>query len=159
MENLVQFGVTLFHLSTWSEIRILLLFLSLLACLFLSFLAKLSTLTVYLLLLLSPILSIEVNRRRGYSNLLGFFLRRVKEETKNIFISSVFVLDWPRRRYFCKSHTLKKVMTPKTGLTNVIQKKKPRYMSTFDKLFACSFITNKLTDINTMTGWWWYIAR
>lgn len=158
MENWVQFGVTLFHLSTWSEIRILLLFLSLLACLFLSFLANLSTLTVYLLLLLSPILSIEVNRRRGYSNLLGFFLRRVKEETKNIFIYSVFVLDWPRRRYFCKSHTLKKVMTPKTGLTNVIQKK-TRYMSTFDKLFACSFITNKLTDINTMTGGWWYIAR
>lgn len=151
--------MTLFHLSTWSEIRILLLFLSLLACLFLSFLANLSTLTVYLLLLLSPILSIDLSRRRGYSNLLSFFLRRVKEETKNIFISSVFVLDWPRRRYFCKSHTLKKVMTPKTGLTNVIQKKKTRYMSTFDKLFACSFITNKLTDINTMTGGWWYIAR
>lgn len=129
MENWVQFGVTLFHLSTWSEIRILLLFLSLLACLFLSFLANLSTLTVYLLLLLSPILSIEVNRRRGYSNLLGFFLRRVKEETKNIFISSVFVLDWPRRRYFCKSHTLKKVMTPKTGLTNVIQKKNTLYVN------------------------------
>lgn len=124
MENWVQFGVTLFHLSTWSEIRILLLFLSLLACLFLSFLANLSTLTVYLFFLLSPILSIDLSRRRGYSNLLGFFLRRVKEETKNIFISSVFVLDWPRRRYFCKSHTLKKVMTPKTGLTNVIQKKK-----------------------------------
>lgn len=158
MENWVQFGVTLFHLSTWSEIRILPLFLSLLACLFLSFLANLSTLTVYLFFLLSPILSIDLSRRRGYSNLLGFFLRRVKEETKNIFISSVFVLDWPRRRYFCKSHTLKKVMTPKTGLTNVIQKK-TRYMSTFDKLFACSFITNKLTDINTVTGWWWYIAR
>lgn len=129
MENWVQFGVTLFHLSTWSEIRILLLFLSLLACLFLSFLANLSTLTVYLLLLLSPILSIEVNRRRSYSNLLGFFLRRVKEETKNIFISPVFVLDWPRRRYFCKSHTLKKVMTPKTGLTNVIQKKNTLYVN------------------------------
>lgn len=160
MENWVQFGVTLFHLSTWSEIRILLLFLSLLACLFLSFLANLSTLTVYLLLLLSPILSIDLNRRRAYSNLLFCSYGTLKKKTKkNVFISPVFVLDWPRRRYFCKSHTLKKVMTPKTGLTNVIQKKKPRYMSTFDKLFACSFITNKLTDINTMTGWWWYIAR
>lgn len=46
-----------------------------------------------LIIVVANFVDLDLSRRRGYSNLLGFFLRRVKEETKNIFISSVFVLD------------------------------------------------------------------
>lgn len=104
-------ALTLFHLCTWSSMKILPLFLSLSACLFLSFLAEsviLNGIPPFL------VVAIVVDRPKWFSRdplkaeLFKCFVFLTARKTINIFLFLVSLLcDWLRQSNLCLSTILK----------------------------------------------------